>query len=284
MSEQTISNPTLASQTVDEALLRDAIRSVTEDEVAFYRENGWVKLDAFMDRTLADELLGHIKSVLAQRDGRVSHEEVDSGYVTIPANGLSGTNFRESDEFIAALAQSRVLGEAAAALIGTRPLRLWSDSVFGKQGGGQDELGTPWHHDYPSLPYDRAIGGQIWIAAVEITPDMGPLQYLSGSHRERPLGRDFHTANGLADTYPWLLDKYEASPAYHLQPGDAFAHDSLTIHSAKPNATDRDRYAWASHRFDARALYTGLVNDRSDGRGLVVNEPFDHPFFPVVVD
>lgn len=262
----------------------DQVRQVTAEEGQFFRENGWVKLDGLVTAELAETLRGHIVEVAKAREGRTTHEPVESEYVTAQANGLSGVNFRESDDFIGRLATSRSLGEATAELLNVRPLRLWSDSVFGKLGGGKDRIGTPWHQDYPSLPYDRAIGGQIWIAAVEITPEMGPLQHLTGSHREPPLGRGSYSGRGMVEVYPWLLEKYAVSPAFHLQPGDALCHHALTFHSARPNTTDRDRIAWASHRFDARALYNGLVNDRSDGRGLKVGEPFDHPFFPIVVD
>lgn len=264
--------------------LASNIRSATDEEVRFFRENGWVKMDGLMSRELAEELCQHITQVAEFRGGRTTHEEIESAYKTAEANGLSGVNFRESDEFIDRLATCPELGEVTAQLLGTQPLRLWSDSVFGKLGGGGDQHGTPWHQDYPSLPYDRAIGAQLWFACVEITPDMGPLQHLSGSHREPPLGRGEGGPNGMVDVYPWLLEKYASSPQFHLQPGDALAHHALTFHSAQPNRTDTDRIAWASHRFDARARYTGLVNDRSDGRGLTVGEPFDHPFFPIVTE
>jgi ectoine hydroxylase-related dioxygenase (phytanoyl-CoA dioxygenase family) len=264
--------------------ITEHVRSVTADEISFYRENGWVKLEKLISREMADRLHRGIEAVIDVRQGQVTHAKVDSAYVTAEQNGISGVNFRESDEFIAQLAHSTALGNIAGELIGVRPLRLWSDSVFGKPGGGLDTRGTAWHQDYPSLPIDRATGGSIWIAAVEILPEMGSLQYMSGSHRERPLGRVFDTPNGAVDYYPWLTEKYSVSPAFHLQPGDALAHNCLTMHSAQPNKTDRTRFAWASLRFDANALYTGLANDRSDGRGLEVSKVFDHPFFPIVTD
>lgn len=264
--------------------LAEEVRSVTDEEVTFFRQNGWAKLSGLVSTSLAEELCERVLEVSKMREGRISHQDVESAYRTAEANGLSGVNFRESDPFIDEFVTSRALGAVSADLLGTHPLRLWSDSVFGKLGRGGDQRGTAWHQDYPSLPMDRAIGCQIWIAVVEITPDMGPLQYLSGSHREPPLGRGSFTARGMVDVHPWLLDKYSISPQHHLQPGDVMAHHSLTFHSAQPNTTDRDRIALASHRFDANARYTGLVNDRSDGRGLVVGEPFDNPFFPVVID
>lgn len=270
--------------TFDTEEIAQHVRSVTDKEISFFRESGWVKLEGLLTTELADQLRRSIEQVIGFRQGRVTHHGSDSAYVTAEQNGISGVNFRESDEFIARLAQSTALGNIGAQLLGVRPLRLWSDSVFGKPGGGLDTRGTAWHQDYPSLPIDRATAGSIWIAAVEILPEMGSLQYMSGSHRERPLGRVFNTPNGAVDTYPWLLEKYSVSPAFHLQPGDALAHHCLTMHSAQPNTSDRTRFSWASLRFDASALYTGLVNDRSDGRGLEVSKVFDHPFFPIVTD
>ena len=40
-----------------QALRADAIRTVTADEVAFYRENGWVKTERLIDPEVAAEML-----------------------------------------------------------------------------------------------------------------------------------------------------------------------------------------------------------------------------------
>jgi Phytanoyl-CoA dioxygenase (PhyH) len=278
----------------DKEKFADQIRIVTPDEAQFFRENGWVKLEGLMTRELAEELCDHLKAVVAART------EGPDEYVSNLAPGVdddnvkayvASTNLRESDPFIWALACSRPLGEAAAMMLGTRPLRLFSDAVFHKAAMKPDGTGstaTPWHQDFPPVPIDRAIFGQIWVAAAEVLPEMGSLQYLTGSHREPPLGKAEampDAPNGATDVYPWLLEKYEVSPAFHLQPGDALAHHCLTMHSATPNtSTTADRWAWASQRFDAKAAYDGRANHRTDTRGLTVNKPFDHPAFPIVVD
>jgi ectoine hydroxylase-related dioxygenase (phytanoyl-CoA dioxygenase family) len=116
---------------------------------------------------------------------------------------------------------------------------------------------------------------------------MGSLQYLSGSHRERPLGKHFgpRWEIGADSIYPWIMEKYEVSPAFHLQPGDALAHQLLTIHSSQPNVSaDRDRLAWATQRIDANALYDGKSHPLTDSVSLVVDEPLDHSLFPIVTD
>ena len=213
------------------------------------------------------------------------------------AEYVASTNLRESDAFLSEMARSYEMAEASAKLIRTRPLRLFADSVFHKRARGAGEgffsRATPWHQDYPATPLDRANDLQIWVAAAEITPEMGCLQYLSGSHRLPPMGKGQNfrlpdgsrAPNGATDIYPWLLDKFEVSPAFHMQPGDALAHHSLTMHYSQENAsTTHDRWAWGSRRMDARICYNGAPNHRTDDRGLVLDQPFDHPEFPIVID
>lgn len=278
----------------------EQVRDVTAAEVAFFDKNGWVKLDGLFDRPLADELFDHIQRVMAARIKR------ENGYVSERAPGAEGallveyvasTNLRESDPWLEDLAACRELGEASARLLKTRPLRLFSDSVFHKPARGSAAHWysgeTPWHQDYPATPIDRANDVQIWVAAVEITPEMGCLQYMSGSHHLPPMGKatsyrrpdGSRALKGAIEIYPTLLKQYEISPPFHLRPGDALAHHSLTMHYAQENqSTTRDRWAWGSRRMDAHACYNGAPNHRTDNRGLKLDMPFDHPAFPIVID
>lgn len=278
----------------------EQIRPVTDQEVEFFEEYGWVKLDKLFTPALANKLFEHIQKVM---ETRVSGED---GYVGQRAPGTSNaqlveyvasTNLRESDAWLEALACCRELGEASATLIKTRPLRLFADSVFHKPARDKSEgffsHETPWHQDYPATPLDRANDLQIWVAAVEITPEMGCLQYLSGSHKLPPMGKatTYRRADGsiapkgAVEIYPELLERFEVSPAFHMMPGDALAHHSLTMHYSQENqSTTNDRWAWGSRRMDGRTCYNGAPNHRTDGRGLTLDKPFDHPAFPVVID
>src|SRR5262249_41963007 len=155
-----------------------------------------------------------------------------------------------TNETFRRVATSPALAEPAAQLLGARPLRLWSDSVICKvrAGAGEASGDSKWHNDFVMMPFDRAAALSFWLALDEITPHRGSVQYLSGSRLERPLGR-FQVVPYAAPQ--WLFEKYSVSPAFHLQPGDALAHDSMTFHGATENTTDRNRWAWTSVRFDA---------------------------------
>ena len=191
----------------------------------------------------------------------------------------------QADAFVRSVGHSHALGEAAAQLTGIRPLRHWSDSIMCKAGGqGAKSRPTYFHQDWPTTPIDRPFGAGFWIALDEISPEMGSLQYLSGSFREGSLGRIAADPHGDRAACPWLFDKYEVAPAPHLQPGDALLHHWLTFHAASPNATARDRWAWSKQVVAADALYTGAQMHQTDELGLRPWEVLDHPNFPVVAE
>jgi ectoine hydroxylase-related dioxygenase (phytanoyl-CoA dioxygenase family) len=270
------------------------IRAVTDDEVASYQENGWVELPGLVSRELAGDLLEHLKQTTGIDRDELPPDQPEGREIAerIKAEGLAKIFYmsRMHDEKVFAFAASRVLGEAAARLTGLRPLRLLTDGVICKLPSWTEAAGiwsgpSPWHQDFPPVPWDRGGGVQFWLALCEITPDMGSMQHLSGSHRERPLGNVPYTPDqNLQSLYPYLTEKYEVSEAHHLYPGDVLAHDSMTVHFAEENRTNRVRWVYTSYRIPANTLYNGIPNERFDGFGFEPWKPFDHPKFPIVAE
>lgn len=279
------------------------VRGVTQDEVDTYREQGWVKLTGLLSSELTEDLLSHLKEVaglpydVLPRD----HADADELIAKMKDEGLYGrfAMSRLRDDRVSEIISSRGLGEAAALLSGQRPMRLFDDAIICKfPGWTEAELAlsgrastwsgeTPWHQDYGAVPWDRAGAVQFWIALAEVTPEMGSMQYLSKSHREHPLGSQHLRGDGsLKDSHPELWEKYELSAPHHLMPGDVLAHDSLTIHYAQSNRSDRMRWAHTSYRIAADTLNNGVPYPRFKEFGLEfeVWKPFDHPLFPVVAE
>jgi ectoine hydroxylase-related dioxygenase (phytanoyl-CoA dioxygenase family) len=86
---------------------------------------------------------------------------------------------------------------------------------------------------------------QWWLALAEVTPEMGAMRFLSGVHREGPLGSCFNEDTGdVLEQYPKLTDLYPLSPPLHYQPGDATVHHGYMLHGAPPNETDAVRLAY----------------------------------------
>lgn len=279
------------------------VRDVTEEEVQAYREQGWVELPGLLSRELAGDLLSHLKDTTGLPYDELPRDHPDAAKVIEKMKDESLYRIfsmsRMRDEQVFEIAASRALGEASARLTGHRPMRLFNDGVICKlPSWTEEELGltgrasvwsgeTPWHQDYGPVPWDRAGGIQFWMALSEITPDMGSMQHLTGSHREHPLGgQHILGEQSLKDAYPELWDKYELSPPHHFYPGDVLAHDSLTIHYAQSNKSDRMRWVYTSYRIPGETLYNGIPFPRFKEFGIEFDlwKPFDHPKFPIVAE
>jgi hypothetical protein len=270
---------------IDAPAIAEGIRDATGDEVAFYRENGWVKLEGLIDPALIAKLLERAQAFMGA-DASVTRDERAANLKNEKLNAL--WQFYEhlsgDDEFVHDFSHARELGRVAYRLLGDRPVRFYSDEILCKlpvTGGGSK---TPWHQDYPYHPFDRRGVCQFWIPLVDSPPEKGTMRFLSGSHDSGPWGRFVHRTDGvdLLDAFPELKDRFPISEPLHLQVGDITVHDRNTIHSAPPNTTDTPRWTFAQGFFPDDSLYTGAPNRRMDGLGLTVNQRLDHPKFPLV--
>jgi ectoine hydroxylase-related dioxygenase (phytanoyl-CoA dioxygenase family) len=262
------------------------IRDVTDEEVAAYREQGWAKLDGFVGAESVERLLAHFQ----ERMGVDASAIVDtrSGTPGLKGRGVSALwqmyeNPSKQDEWVRSWSHSAAIGRVGARLLGT-PARWYNDQVVCKLPAARDGGPTPWHQDLSYHALDRRGRMSIWIALVDIPPEKGTMRFLTGSHMTPPLGRYVHRSDGVdtVSDHPWLLDRFEVSPPLHLRAGDATVHDSQLVHSAPENATDELRWVYSLTLIPHDTLYTGSANRLTDGIGLTVNQPFDHPDFPVL--
>jgi hypothetical protein len=273
--------------TADPRLADDAIRDVTDAEAAAFQRDGWVKLPNLIDAGVVLTVLDRLKAHM----GEGAEGEVDGGYdVKTPRPAAQHRIFTafdhpsRHDEYIRELTFSKGIGRVIRRC-GGGPMRYWGDGCFVKMPVTRDGGATPRHQDWVYDPFDRGGSLTLWIALVDIPPEMGSMRFVNGSHRWGPLGRVLGRTDGVdvVDLLPQhLKDQMEVSPPLNLRAGDATVHDHLTIHSAPENRTDRLRWVLSISGFPAQTLYTGAPHRRSDDLGLQVNEPFDHPNFPVL--
>jgi hypothetical protein len=267
-------------QTETGALL-GGIRQVRADEVASYRQRGWVKLDGVIAPALAESILALAQATMGQ-DGD------NPGYTGRGARYSAWTHASGDDEWLHSVSHSSELASVASALLRGRPLRWYADTFLAKKGADSGGAETPWHQDLPQHAFDRGGALTMWIPLVDCPAEKGTLRFLSGSHRAGPLGRFGRRADGTArsadiiDVYPGVAEEFELSPPLNLAVGDVTVHDSLTVHSAPHNDTDTTRWVYSVTWFPAETLYTGASSYHTDGLGLKVDQPFDDARFPVV--
>lgn len=231
-----------------QAALVQGIREVTDEEVAFFEEHGWVMLEQLLSRELAAAALEAGEQLMP------SEPENKGPRVVEPAAGKGLEPFRT-------IAFSAGMGRAAHRLINRKrltgvddqpPTRFHGDHLWLKEPGADP---TGWHQDGPFQGGDRVGELAFWIALDEIIPEMGGLHFLSGSHREGPLG---HSG---PEAYPRLFELYQVSEPLHYRPGDATVHAGYTFHGAPENATDRRRWSYVPQYHAADTQYIDGIVD-----------------------
>jgi hypothetical protein len=268
-----------------------SIREVTDAEVDFYRTNGWVKLDQLISTEFAAELLDAAKKRMGASGDKSALR---------PGKDLVGHpswhdyhDIAEEDEVFAALGFSKGIGRAAQRFLERDvSVRVYANMLAVKLGKNQgpdvtEYARTEIHQDFPTLAFDRNGYMGFWIALDEVTPEMGSLQFYTGSHLLGSLGRWFD-GRDLLDVHPNIERDCPLAPPLHLQPGDATVHHGFMVHGARENLTDRPRWAYVIGYFPGDTRFTGALTPGdehlhdAERYGLTVGEPFDHPAFHLV--
>lgn len=262
------------------------VRSVTPEEVQFFFDNGWVKLPQLIDHTAAADLLRRAKNVFGE-DGRTGLEPIsDKAVVKVRTQGWFRTlaPISEMDEAFHELAGSEEMGHNAARLFGRdSSIRMTLNTLTCKLPSSDSDrgLGTDFHQDTTQhMAFDSSTLN-IWIALDEVTPDMGALQFYSGSHKLGHLG-DLLNPKVIAGWKSRLAQSCEKTDPIALRPGDATVHTNLTIHGTGPNLSDRPRWSFIGMYLPADSRFTGADSMYTNGSGLTPWTTPDLPNFPVI--
>ena len=182
------------------------------------------------------------------------------------------------------------LGACAAALMGSRTVRLHHDHLLVKEPG--TSIRTPWHQDQPYYNIDGSDTVSFWIP-LDPVPRESTLEFVAGSHASRT----WYMPRGFFDSRPLVFDEgafaevpdIEADREAHtilgwaLEPGDAVAFNMLTLHGAAGSPTRRRAFSLRmvgdDVRLAARPHPTSPTFPELDGV-LGHRDELDHPLFP----
>lgn len=230
--------------------------ALTEGEIAFYRREGWLRIPDLLPE----------QSVTALRDDVLS--------IMDEIGGWQGAKLRQTPEYLADSpvdrhVHSAELAALAETLLGGPPC-LWLPftAVKGPQGGR--------FHFHQDNNYTPVAGPalNIWVALVDMGPELGTLQVVPQSHRTgtRPAERleDGHRAI--------TIDESDFIPM-RLRAGDAVVFSRDTIHGSGPNTADGPRVAYAVQFGRADATYP----DPETGEPVTLRErpKYGHTHRPV---
>jgi hypothetical protein len=258
---------------------------LSQEDIDFYLENGWVKIRNVLPREVALHL--RERFFAAAQEPKPPVEAPPASKRPDHVDGLKAQfvvhrEARQPKEVRTAIL-SRRMGSVASQLLQVPRAQMFRTSIFEKLSQGAGGIGTGLHQDFPYLPLDRSRGLTIWVALGDLPVEMGALRFVSGSQRLGSLGRDevFRPDQDYVRTL-YDREKLELTPPLSLSAGDATIHSDLTIHGTDPNRSTETRLGMGSLYIDPDTLYTGAPFPVTDGMDLEVNKPFDPQRFPIV--
>jgi ectoine hydroxylase-related dioxygenase (phytanoyl-CoA dioxygenase family) len=220
---------------------------VTDEQVAFFRENGYLSIE----RITTDEEIEWLKGVYDKLFGERTGEK-DGDYFDLAGQGKKDGR----DVLPQVLGPERTFPELRETIYWRNARRITA-RLFGMDedkltAGGHMILKpphygaeTPWHQDEAYWPEEiLPLGVSAWMPLEAATTENGCLHFIPGSqrddiHHHEHIGYD-PTVHGL---FTEAGDKAKAVPC-PLPAGGATFHHCRTLHYAGPNSTDKPRRAF----------------------------------------
>jgi phytanoyl-CoA dioxygenase PhyH len=228
---------------------------LTEEQIAFFRTNGFIKLGhvlspdtvRYMDETITQE----VQRLNTQHLPLDKRDTYGKAFLQIMNIWVYSATARE-------IVFSERFARIAADLLEVGGVRLYHDQALYKEpGGGQ----TPWHADqyYWPLATDRTV--TVWIPLQETPLPMGPLEFSAGSNH-------FSRGRGLkiGEESQQMLDASLKEQGYShvIEPfslGDVSFHTGWLYHRAGANRTDRMRKVMTMIYMDKDMILKQPEND-----------------------
>ncbi len=255
---------------------------LSKEQVAFYKENRYIKLKEVLDR----ETLNHFNSIISKKVNELNQQEVPiEERSTYGKAFLQLFNLWLEDEGIKELIFSKRIAKIAADLMQVDGVRLYHDQALFKEAGGGI---TPWHADqhYWPLATDKTITA--WIPLQEVPLEMGPLEFSAGSH-EILEGRELSISD---DSEKQIEKRLKVTDFKHvIEPFDAGEisfHSGWVFHRAGANTTSMMRKVMTIIYMDKDMILKQPTNEGQQNDwetwcpGAKVGEVINTPINPIL--
>ena len=213
----------------------DAPFELTQEQIAYFRENGFVKIPG----VLSKDALQAMDEIITAEVNRLNTQHLAmEDRDTYGKAFLQIMNIWRNSAAVKQIVFSKRLAKIAADLLEVEGVRIYHDQALYKEPGGGH---TPWHADqyYWPLSNDRTVTA--WIPLQETPLELGPLEFSAKSFkitegRDKEIGDESqaYLDNILRNTgFDHIVEAFEL--------GEVSFHTGWLYHRAGPNTTNQMR-------------------------------------------
>ena len=258
---------------------------ITKEQAQFFEDNGYLKYGPALDSAEVQDMRAGLDRVIdieatggddSEPEFKFGHRRPDTAYRQPITQFLNMWKREQVYERI--LHKSHIAG-VAAALLGTRRVRLWHDQVISKPPGDNGDFN--FHQDFYFWPLSVPQIVSCWLALDDVTAENGSMCVLPGSHKDPRFGLAAYAAEiearekadnpaELAETPRQAMHHEPVSigTPVELKAGECMFHHCLNFHGTPKNVTSRQRRAH-------------VMIFMAEGVTVKLSQAPDHPLVPI---
>ncbi len=239
---------------------------ISQDQIEFYRKNGFVVIEDFLSPEELEQWRSAVMEAVTERGGqkmpgkmtKVGEDDginEDAEYFGKVFDQL--LNLWQTNDRVKEIMCDERIGEMAAKLAGVDGIRIWHDQALFKRPWANP---TAWHLDTPFWSFSDRKALSIWVALDDATLENGCLYFIPGSFNETTYDNSGIGKNmdGIFKVYP----QFARSVPFvgKMKAGSCSFHNGLTIHGAGANMTPGFRRAMTCAYMPEGNVFNGQKN------------------------
>jgi ectoine hydroxylase-related dioxygenase (phytanoyl-CoA dioxygenase family) len=225
-----------SSQSISNEFNLDTEYPLTNEQVTTYQRDGHIYLPQL---ARPKEITFYRKEILDAVEKMNTEKRALKDRDTYGKAFLQIFNLWRRNEILKKFVVAKRFGNVAAKLMGVDRVRIYHDQALFKEAGGGH---TPWHQDQYYWPLDTNNTITLWMPLIDLTKDMGIMQFASGSHKKGYILSKEISDESEAFFHNYVKDHgYKITGSENIKAGDATFHAGWTLHNAPPNKTNTVR-------------------------------------------